>query len=351
MTLAHYSDVLQLAAKFAGLDYAFASPSGLEADEERILRVQINAELSNLWPMAKWPDLIRVQQREYRATYNSLTVYAAGVEVFFTATQKYYCTLVASTGNAPATDSGSGYETNTTYWAESATEYSADDYSATRAYVRGERAYYPDTDKHYQLHAASSTGNAPTDATKWGELIIFDPYISPTQTGETAVGEFIELWPMNPRNTTRQSPLSTVISSNGLQVLGDYPARPWLEFKIVAPSLSGEVFVAADIYTAGAQVQFESESNGVPSIDFYDCLSTTSAGESPSTTAAKWSRVELPAAFTNYLGAKVAANFLVGEDQARFAVADGAAERALQTLFDNLYRNQAQVRRTRVGTY
>lgn len=351
MNLAHYSDILQLAAKYAGMDYQFASPSGLSADEERVMRVQIDQEMKRLWPMARWPDLVRVERREYRAAYNALTAYTAGTEVFYIATQKYYVALTATTGNAPATDSGSGYETNTTYWAESATEYSADDYSATADYVRGDRVYDPDTDAFYQLHAASSTGNAPTDTTKWGELVVFDPYISPTQTGKTAIGEFLDAWPLNPRNTTRQQPLNTVISENGLQVLGDYPARPWVEFKIVCPDLTGEVLDEADGYSVGGQVQFETVSNNVPSIDLYECVATASAGETPATDAAKWERVEIPAAFVPYLGAKAAANFLVGEDEARFAVANAAAEAALLTLFDNLYRNQGQVRRTRVGTY
>ncbi len=352
MTLCHYSDILKIAAQLAGLDYSMeVGASGLSVSEERQLRVAISTQMQMLWPKGKWPGITRIEQREYRATYNSGTTYTAGTFVFFPQTLKYYQAVEPSfSGEAPA---DADDELNSAFWADAATEFSGDDYDATVAYEAGDIIYYPTTDTFYQCHTAS-TGNAPTNTSYWGALVPFDAYVDYEQTGETEIWEQGEIvvWDLNPRATSRAVEVPSFLSENGVQVnFSTAPARPWIEYKIRVPSLTGEVWDETETYAVGDQVQFETDSGKVPNINFYTCASATSAAESPTSAAAKWTRVELPDIFKNYLGAKAAVAFLMGDSDSRLQVAEAFAAEAESNLNDLLYRVQGQVPRTRVLTY
>lgn len=49
--------------------------------------------------------------------------------------------------------------------------------------------------------------------------------------------------------------------------------------------------------------------------DFYDCIAAAAAGESPATNPEKWRRVDIPAAFEEYLIERAVAILQVGEGQ------------------------------------
>ena len=347
MTLCHYSDILQQAAQLAGLSYSrTAGASGLSSDEEAALRVSLDNELQALWPMAKWPWLLRLQERTYRADWSSATAYTAGTIVFFPQEDKYYQALRSSTNQAPADSAGT---LNSAYWAVAVVIPAGEDYDASTTYAPGDAVYYPTTDLYYQCHTAS-TGNAPSSTSYWGALVPFLKYVSLTQTGETAIGEVLDVWDQSPRRTTRATRVRHELDENGIMCV-DGPARVWVEFKIPVPRIFGEAYSASSTYAVGDQIQFESTSGNVPVIDFYNCVTATSAGESPSSAAAKWERVEIPDEFKGYLGARCASMYLTGENDARFAVANAEATRSWEALVDRLYRSQQQVPRTVVGTY
>jgi hypothetical protein len=352
MKLCHYSEILQLAAELAGLAYSHdVGASGLSVDEERGLRTSVNTQLAMLWPKGKWPGITRVEQRSFRAFWSSGTTYSNGataaVEVFDPETDKYFQSLRAANLNHPPTIDD---EENSAWWAECATSYSGEDWAALTEYALGTIVYRPELARYYQCHTAHTSGASFGGSTYWGILTEFDAYISYTQTGETEIweqGEII-LWALNPRATTRATIIPSFLSENGIQPLGNYPARPWVEYKIRVPNLFGEVFDAATIYAAGDQVQFETTSGRVAFINFYTCLDTTVAGESPSTDPELWARVELPDVFKHYLGAKGAVAWLAGEGDGRLTIAEAAAAEAESNLNDLLYRVQGQVPRTQV---
>ena len=64
------------------------------------------------------------------------------------------------------------------------------------------------------------------------------------------------------------------------------------------PRLSGSAYSATTAYTVGQQIYYSSTT--LPG-NFYDCAVTTTAGQSPDTTAASWTLVELPRMFEDYL--------------------------------------------------
>lgn len=346
MTLCHYSEVLKIAARLAGLEYAMdVGASGLSVDEERVLRVAINTHLQMLWPKAKWPGVTRIEQRLLRnATLFLLSAtYLKGAEVLNLEDGNYYIALrnIAVAGTHLPGEVG--------YWGELAANYdSVEDYVSTTAYAVGDRAKDPTTGLAYQC-AVAGTGVVVTDPVNWGLLNVFDAYVPYAQTSQTEIWEQGEIvvWSEDPRATTRAVVVPSWLSNNGVQVnLATCPVRPWIEFKIRVPNLFGEYFNVATTYAVADQITFETSSGNVANINFYNCASATTAGDTPTSAAAKWTRVELPDLFRNYLGAKAALNFLVGDSDPRFALAEAAAQEAETNLNDLLYRVQGQVPRT-----
>lgn len=322
MVLVDYYDVLQGCADLCGVDRDTISTA-----EQAILRNVLSKRLTMAWNEQAWPDLLRLEQRYFRATYNVATAYSAGTEVYFTQTQNYYRTLVATTGNPPADAAGT---TDFTRWALCLTSYSAADYSAASAYVAGNQVYYPSTDTYYQA-IAGGTGNLPTDPAFWGALTIFDRYVSKDAPGQTAIGTAWWVWDYNRRVRADAKEVVWFLSQNGIQVLTDTP-YVWVEFKIRAPHLWGNKWSATTLYTAGQQVFYRSAALAG---NFYTATAGVFAGESPETTPGSWARVELPYIFKEYLEAGGAADYLTGDD-------NDQADR-LRGLADNWLANQSAV--------
>lgn len=299
---ADYVDLYKHSARCAGLDVTL-----LSAAEFSDFRLFHTDRLQRIWEGRDWVELKPVEKRYFRNLYATGTSYAQGAEVYHPGSQSYFQMLRTGgvSGQVPATFGGSQWATNLAYWAESETSYSAEAYVSAGAYVQGDRVYSPDTDRFYQLFAASSTGNAPTDTTRWGVLTEFDRYVAYVQTGRTAFEQAFLAWDKNPKNDATAQTLTAFASENGLQVLDDVPFC-WVEFRLPVPNLSGDNFDATLTYAVGSQVYFE---GGALRGNFYGCLTATSAGQSPLTTPASWSLVEIPFAFRGWLLHGAAADY------------------------------------------
>lgn len=327
MITVDYKDILDAAADMCGL-----VATEIDTQDSAILRRAISRSLEVAWKMEKWPDLLRCEERYLRDLYAAATAYAAKAEVYYPAEEKHYHALRASTGNLP---------TNKAYWAESGTSYSADDYSATKAYVAGDKVYYPDADKFYQCHTAS-TNNLPTNTSFWGELVPFVPYVAFEQTGKTKIGTVFGVWDRNPRVFTNADDVPFELSDVGVQML-EAVNKVWIEFRSRPPVLKGDVWSSTATYTVGQQVYFGS--------NFYDCATNTSAGESPTTAAAKWTLVEIPHVFKQFLAQAGFAGWLLSDGQNDKVRAElKTAESLLAMAADELFRQSGQVRRMTVLT-
>lgn len=289
-----YVDLLQHSARCAGLD-----PAALSPDEFRDLRLFHCDRLQRMWEMRDWPDLCPTEKRYFRDLYAAATSYAAGAEVYFPGPRNYFQMLRTGgvSGQPPATQSGNAWHTNLDYWAESQTSYAADEYDNAAAYVKGEQVYYSPTDRFYQLFTANSTGNLPTDTTRWGVLTEFDQYVAYAQTGRTPFDEALGAWDKDPENNGDARPLNCFLSPEGAQVL-DSVAFCWLRFRRRTPDLRGDAYDETLAYAPGDQIYFAS---GTTRGNFYDCLSATTAGQTPITHPAKWAKVEIPLAFRAWL--------------------------------------------------
>jgi hypothetical protein len=347
-----YIDLFNAVSHRARLPVADDGSSLADGREFVTLRTLLSDRLATIWAAQKWPDLCPVEKRYFRDLWSSATAYAApsltaAVEVYYPGPQKYYQTLRAGTNHAPATLSGSTWTTNLDYWAECSSAESARNYSATATYVKGDQVYYSVTDRIYQLYAATSTGNLPTDATKWGLLTPFDRYVAYEQTGQTAFDHAFGAFDQNPRITKAATELDTYLSENGLQVR-DNVAFCFLEYRRLIPILTGTVYDATASYALGSQVYYSSASlRG----NFYDVtFGPTDPGDTPSNSA-DFTLVEIPLDFKKYLQHGAAADYLLpaeGEDAAaEMMLAEKELERITLLHLAQLANRQTTTVRTR----
>lgn len=274
-----YKSVLDQAAQMLGI-----IPADLSTEDAAELNGYINRRVRFAWETFFWPDLMRVEQRAFAPLYENATAYTAGDQVWYPAEDKYYQAITSTTGNLP---------TDTAFWAEAQSEYSADDWSATKTYSAGDQVWHAGSQAFYQAHTGH-TNQEPPNASFWGKLIPFERVIPDEQTGETPFGEVKAVWNKNPRTKSKAIEVTFWIQNNGLRVT-DWVnvTRPWVEFRIRKPSFTGETFDGTATYSAGDQVYFSG--------DYYKALSATSAGESPSTDPAKWEKIEFPYIFSEYV--------------------------------------------------
>jgi hypothetical protein len=318
MRTVSYYDLLAAACEVAH----GGSTSQPAADQWGRWRRLFSKRLATAWERAKWPDLVRVEQRAFRAEWASGTTYSKTNERFYTPAQLYYQSLRDSnTGNAPA--SGTGNTENSAYWAQCRSEYSPNrgTWLTATAFAVGDQVYYQPTNLYYQCHTAhTSSGTLVPNATggyeRWGVLTPFDRYVAYEQTGETKIGDTFRVTQKNPDIFWADGDLDYSLSNNGVQVVDDV-AEVWLKFRTQCPVLKGDAFSSTATYTANlSQVYYRSTTapESYPG-NFYNCVTTTSAGESPETTAAKWSVVELPLFLERYLVQGAYADWLPGDGQ------------------------------------
>lgn len=305
MRTVNYSEVLQLVSELAGVTYA-----DLPAELALRLRGHISRRFREMWEADYWPELTRVEERRYRLDYAGGTAYSAPTtttasEVFYPPTKGYYQALRATTGNAPATLSGGTYTTNSAYWNAAQGSYSGNDWAASTAYTVATVVRYPDNNRYYACHTAHTSG-ASFDATKFGILTPFDQYVGYTQTSQTAIGEVREVFSSDPRVSKGYYTTPFTLSVNGVQCTTG-PAIVWVEFRTRFAPLTGGDYSATATYAVGDQILFNS-SGSVK--NFYACVTATSAGESPTTAAAKWSIIEIPYLFQPFLVMGAYADFL-----------------------------------------
>ena len=265
----------------------------------------INQRVIEGWKFDFFPEWTVTEQRLYRAVYASATAYTATTEVYFYPTTQYYQALQASTGQAPALLQADGvtYYENGAYWALSAATYSASPWQPGIAYgvnsASNQLPYQvqnPNDGLCYQCIAAHTSGSS-FDATKWGVLTPLDKYVGYDQTGLTAIGEVKLAARRNPKvRTNNPGYLDFVPSDNGVQFDWRAPNVVWLQFRRRPPVFTTTLYSSGTAYAAGVTVY---DANGTG--DCWTTTATTTAGQSPTSTPAKWSKVQFPAILGNFV--------------------------------------------------
>lgn len=283
------------AADVAGLDLADMSTEQLAS-----LVRKINRRVKKAMSFERWPELCPTELRYYRNVYSIATAYAAptatsATEVFFIAAGKYYQALRASTGEVPATLNGTTYEVNADYWAECAGSYSGSDWADATAYAVGDFVRNADDGRFYACHTAH-TSSGSFDATKFGVLTPFEPYVGLDQTGKTPIGEVLRITRNNPAVTPdKPGVIAHTVSASGIVPFDSAPpVAVWVNFRRRVPVFTNEVWSAVTAYAADQLVY-------VPATgECYKALQATT-NNAPASSPTYWEKVDFPLVISDFV--------------------------------------------------
>lgn len=193
--------------------------------------------------------------------------------------------------------------------------------------------------------------------------------VFPTKVGEVTqvavpanANQILHAYTNNPLSTTVTKELSFKLYDNGtdrLIIFQKEPESVWLEYKIERPKLTGVAWDSTQTYFAGSQVYFDSGSNTGTYIlvenmphkgNFYNCLTSTSTGQSPHTHPEKWEKINLPSFTSSYLPRAVLSDWLRSEMQYEAAqLTEQEAEYVLSEEIAKITKTQGQT--TRLNFY
>jgi hypothetical protein len=165
MRTATYKSVIDGVAAYMGEGH------GLAAEEETLARIKFGQFLRLAWELYWWPELMLIEQRTFRPSYDPTLAYMETDEAFYAGDGNYYQALRATQGNAPALPQGSGWAPNYSYWFPSQGSYSGPDYCAGN-FVAGQVVRNPDDGFFYACHTAH-TGDVTADWSNFGVLTRF----------------------------------------------------------------------------------------------------------------------------------------------------------------------------------
>ena len=205
---------------------------------------------------AFWPELTRLEQRQYRPSWLVGTAYVVGNEVFNEADELYYTSILNGTGQQP--------DLSPTYW-----ELTED----------------------------------------------MDRYIAYEQTGETAIGTVKNLSSKNPR-TNQKYPgnLGFELSNNGVQVSALAPVKSWIEYRIrPTAQFTSVAYDGATAYVVG-DVVFDVATSG----ECYVCIQD-GTGQDPSTSPTYWTVQEFPYILKKFVVYAGYADYIRSDGQQRTA--------------------------------
>ena len=259
-----------------------------------------------------WSETMRSQERYYRPFYAAGTTYAAPSptawnEVYHPPSKTYYQNLRSATGQPPAALVNGLYVVNSAYWAE-IDEVIGVDWETGAAYAVEEVARNPDDGRYYQCHTAHTAG-ATFDATKFGILTPWSPYISLDQAGATAIGQVRGCYLDNPLTKRNARKLAWILGPDGIHLPDTGVSSLFVYFQVKAPNLSGADYAAGTAYVAGVCKYYASAAAGFEG-DYWITTAATTAGESPESTPAKWTRQELPEGLRDAIAHSAYSDFL-----------------------------------------
>lgn len=208
----------------------------------------------------------------------------------------------------------------------------------------------------------------------WGNLITQTTYAAPTtmllpyeQLGEETIDTIFDIWQTSPTAPGYPLPQGYELFQDGAQIIATnqnwswngwfYSMPSWYSvgnplyvyYKKRMPSYSGSAYSAEATYAVGDQILF-TDSDSV--MNFWKCVTATSAGESPDTHPAKWEVLELPQFLFMYVVYASYADYLRMNAQFdRGGAADQLAEAELERQFDRQERQMGVTMPFKVQTH
>lgn len=207
-----------------------------------------------------------------------------------------------------------------------------------------------DTDMKAALNAAfNSAIRKAWKACNWVDLCPYgeerttnaDGVVSWAQASEDEIDVVFNVWsedPATPATLPDEQPYR--LTSDGIQTLNPVIESDsvWIHYRKRTPSFRGDDFDVDATYAADAQVLYE-DADG--NSNFYKCLSSTSAGQDPEDTPAKWELIEIPEVLFWFTVHQAFAEWLTGDGQNDKAAGQYAL--AQMKLDDELDKQERQM--------
>jgi len=283
--------VYEAVLRRGGLD---PSTADVTAAEKANIAELINTRFRDGYTDAFWPEILEVDQRRYRSTWDTDSTYLEDEEVWYENDDEegaYYRSLQdANLGQTP------DYDADTDWW---------------------EKIVDGDTE--------------------------FIRYIELEQDGETVIGAVDVnncLFDQDPRLFRDAGRVSDVclLGDKILVEAADAPAEPYLRFRLRPPEFSLTDWSAATEYAINDLVYYSTSG------ETYKAL-VSSTNQNPYTETTYWEPVEFPRFLKDFVVVAVAADRLT-EDEARYkSLAD--AEARLEKMHEVLIDQQSGLRRAR----
>ena len=195
------------------------------------------------------------------------------------------------------------------------------------------------TGKKYYISLANSNTDALSDATKWSDdLGEWDRYIAYEQTGKTKLGDVKGIYERNPRKNTTPGRLNFEMSENGIQVSSLAGNQVFVEFRKRPPEFTGTLYENTTAnYYVGDLVWDEGTALGAQnSGECAVCIQahTNSPARTPDN-ASYWTKVDFPwilrpfvvrAAYSDFLAADGQTGKSIAEERRAFEHLEHAAD-------------------------
>jgi hypothetical protein len=217
-------------------------------------------------------------------------------------------------------------------------------------YSTGDIVYGATAGKYFTSLVDANTGNEPVaggDA-NWEETDLpFRRLIDWEQTGQTKIESVRLVSDVDPRlykNPIDQGLRVDLWDDAGFDVPGSQ-AWVWVWFQRQLPQFSASYYSSTAVY-AGGEDRIYWPTDG----EVYDVVTTTTAGDTPVSASAKFSKVALPYVLERFLKLAVAADYYTDQNQEGSAeVHDRRAQKALDQKLQQLYGSQRQLPKVRIS--
>lgn len=246
----------------------------------------INGRVPEVFGWCWWPELMQIEQRQYRDTWSASGVYAVGDEVWSATDESYYaCTA-----------------------------------------------------------AVGPSADAPEDdSSHWEAATNFERYVAYAQTGETVIWRVKYAARSNWRTNRYPMRLNFTTNEHGVCFAYNAPNQVWIEFQQPPPQFTSDEFDDTATYAVGDRVYYATTGEA------YLCIAATTAGDLPTDTT-KWTKIDMPEVFAQALARLAAADALREDgqdDKADAQEARGYSELARQR--DAMIDGQGQFERADVS--
>jgi hypothetical protein len=216
-------------------------PDDLDVRQWKDMRAAIARSLKQWWEAYWWPDLMEIRRLTFHPTWVAGT-YAGNSKVWFAPASGYYIAM-SNTNTTPASYTGGEWVADA-QWFKLESSYEAEELDESLSYAEGELASRGGS---IWYSKGASPGQWPG---AWIELPTLDPLIPTVEDGRPPLGRARTVSECDPGRYDDPEKYEFKPVAGGVRVSGIETDKPWVEYRLVAPQITGNHFDAEAMYVA-----------------------------------------------------------------------------------------------------